>query len=719
MPLRARALSLLPLAFAACGANLRDRPATGRDLRLDRVVLYRNGVGYFERQGRVDGNLLRLKVRKDQINDLLKSLTVVDRGSGKALSVSIPLDPRVWQQVANAAFTARGKLADVLGSLRGTYITVTAGSHTVSGRIVMVESLAAAPAGGKSKSDGREDAKLTLLDGSSLRVVTLSEVTAIALGDRDVVMQIDRRLDATAGESMFQQVEIDIRLAGQTPHDVIVSYVVAAPIWKPSYRVVLSGGNSKKALLQAWAVVDNTSGEDWSGVRLALTSGTPIAFRYDLHTPENIERQDLTGQGTAKRATVAVGRASAAPPPPPAPAMNRREAERSAGARSRKPMDAAPEAAGAESYDYEDFGEEETAGLSMEAFQASASARAHATRVAGSTRFDLRDRVTVPEGSATMVTLINELVEGEQAFLFRPGGSGSGYERNPYRVIRFKNGTQFVLEPGPISVFHSGSFVGEGISEAIASGSMANIPFAVEPQVQVTSTHEQKGDQVRLVKIVDGILEVERFYQTITTWEVKGEAGQPAYRVIAQQQKQGGSYKVVESPKDLEDLGDLYLVPIDLAAGATSATAKVVEQTPSQSKVSFWDSSAVDLLQTLLSTSSLPEAARKKLEPILRLRQEIGRIDTQIDGLRRQQRELDARADQMRQNLDAIKKDPAATDLRRQITQRLEEFAQEGNRMGRDIVSLTSQRLEKKIAIDDALRTLSLTAPAPTPAARP
>ena len=120
---------------------------------------------------------------------------------------------------------------------------------------------------------------------------------------------------------MFQQVDVTIRLAGRTRNDLLVSYVVSAPMWKPTYRVVLPEAGKGQALLQGWAVVDNTSGEDWRDVKLALTSGAPIAFRYDLHTPRDVVRTDLSAVGTpATRASVAVGEAGygqPAPAPPP------------------------------------------------------------------------------------------------------------------------------------------------------------------------------------------------------------------------------------------------------------------------------------------------------------------------------------------------------------------------------------------------------------------
>jgi len=101
------------------------------------------------------------------------------------------------------------------------------------------------------------------------------------------------------------------------------------------------------------------------------------------------------------------------------------------------------------------------------------------------------------------------------------GGAGNGFETNPYRVVRFKNTTPFVLEPGPISIYASGSFVGEGLSETVGTQTSATIPFAVESNIFVTNTSDSPGEELRLAKIVRGVLEVESFARRVTTWQVR------------------------------------------------------------------------------------------------------------------------------------------------------------------------------------------------------
>jgi len=265
-------------ALAACGGARKPYATTGGALQLSKVVLYRNGVGYFERGGRVNGDALTIRVRKDQVNDLLKSLTVVERAGGRAVSISMPLDPRAWANGAIATLgPGAGSLFEVLDKLRGTVVTLHRKGGKVHGRILIVEAIQSDVARPNGESVTTEqDYKVTLIDDEKLHVVRLKDVTGITLHNGDVAMQFQRSLDATAGEGMFQQVDVTIRLAGHKANDLVVSYVVSAPMWKPTYRVVLPESGKGEALLQGWAVVDNTTGEDLRDVKPPLNSGPPL-----------------------------------------------------------------------------------------------------------------------------------------------------------------------------------------------------------------------------------------------------------------------------------------------------------------------------------------------------------------------------------------------------------------------------------------------------------
>ncbi len=760
-------LVLLALPLAAC-AGRRPLP-TLEDLDLDTVVLYRNGIGYFERRGTVDEDVLRLKVRKDQVNDLLKSLTVVD-ADGQAVSVSMPLDPSSWANAAMAILApGQGSLAEVLDALRGSAITVkTHGGRIVRGRVVMVErsvnepdpSMASERGGvAMAGSPGETlDWKLTLVSGGRMSVVRLSKITGIVLHDGDLALQLDRSLDASAGEGMFEQVELEIRLAGARSHELRVSYVVASPMWKPTYRVVLAEDEQAKALLQGWAVVDNISGEDWREVSLSLTSGAPIAFQYDLHTPRSVPRSDMTESGVDKQAAVALGEASWGSDNEgqvaPVTVFDQKSAEQvypdadydyadddanlederndgrfaaqaqtrgKAGGKQKpmKPTDSATTTSGSSSRSANVAAAAPGPSLDLESLRRSTLASARSQRISGLTRIDLTVPVTVPDGTSTMVAVINESIDAEQTFLYRPGGAGYGYESNPYRVVRFTNSTDYVLEPGPIAIYSGGSFVGEGLSEAVGAGTSVTIPFAVEPGIMVSSATQYSGQEMRLTRIVRGVLEVESFYQSTTTYSLRAPSKAKPYDVLIRHPRAGSSYELAVRPKRTEDLEDAWLIPVEVPANSTSATLAVVEQTPSTLTLAIWDAQATDLMVAFLSAPNLPADARTKLQPIVDLRREIGKIDTEVDGLRRQQYELQKRSDQTRLNLAAIKKDSKAGDLRAKLNKRLDEFSSDADALGRKIVELESKRLEHKIELEDLLQDIDLrapTSPAPTKA---
>jgi hypothetical protein len=713
--------------LAACHPARSKFPTATAPLQLDRVVLYRNGVGYFERAGEVSGEILTLKVRKDQVNDLLKSLTIVERKTGRAVSVSMPLDPQTWANAALASLRpGSGSLSEVLDTLRGSSVTLVTTDGKIHGRVAMVEKIEDP---GKQGEPPRVDHRISLLDGDSMRVVLLSTVRTVRLDDGDLALQFNRTLDASAGEGMFQQVAVSIRLAGAKTHDLLVSYVVAAPMWKPTYRVVLPEGGKGKALLQAWAVVDNTSGEEWRDVHLALTSGAPIAFRYDLHTPRTVERPDLTARGVPHQAEAMVGETTydgtsaldkAPPPPPPPPAAATTPAparyhssDKKTAEKTKSKADSYGRGASNGPANGGPMIEEESTqqGIDIEQLRASTLAVARPMTASGQTRFELGERVTVPEGTSTMVAIVNADVEGEETFLYRPGGAGYGYESSPYRVVRFKNSTPFVLEPGPIGIYSGGSFVGEGLSETVGAATSATIPFAVEPGIMVTSVAGDDRDDMHLVKMSRGVLEVEQFARRTTTYTVKAQTNDAGFTVLVRHPKLGGTFTLANRPTGTEDLPDAYMVRLEVAKGSREGSLKLVEQTPTRSTITIFDTVAIDLLERLVVHAEVDAATLQKLKPIIDKRRELGKIEEQISGLTEKRNKLDQRAGELRGNLEAIARNPQAFEQRKKWAKQLEDFTTEGNKIGSQLADLEAKRLDKRTELEDAVEALEITVP--------
>jgi hypothetical protein len=358
----------------------------------------------------------------------------------------------------------------------------------------------------------------------------------------------------------------------------------------------------------------------------------------------------------------------------------------------------------------EEMGEPAPEAVSIDSLRRSTLARAKASKASGLTRFDIGQPVTVPDSTSTMVAIINQAVQGEETFLFRPGGAGVGYEPNPYRVVRFRNTTPFVLESGPISIYSGGSFVGEGISETVGSGTSATVPFAVETGIMVERESKSTPEELKLVKIVRGTIHVERFHQVTTIWKVQAQTMKDGFQVLIRHPKAGPHYKLKVRPEGTEDLPGAYLVPVKVPAGQLKNKIELIEQTPSRTTISIWNRDALKLLERLVIATNLSEADRRKLDPIVTMRRDIGRIDTVVQGIRKQQQELDRRSEHHRRVLRRLKDDksPEAAALRRGSTKALDEFGREGDKIGREIVKLEGERLRKTLQLEELLQTLTI-----------
>jgi hypothetical protein len=213
-----------------------------------------------------------------------------------------------------------------------------------------------------------------------------------------------------------------------------------------------------------------------------------------------------------------------------------------------------------------------------------------------------------------------------------------------------------------------------------------------------------------------GILEVEQFARRATTYTATAQTLDRGFAVLIRHPKAGWNYELAGEPPGTEKLADAYLVRLTVAAGKREGTVTVVEQTPSRSSLSIWNRPALDLLEKLLVHTNLGADAKRKLRPVVDRRRELARLEDQIAGLTEKRNKLDQRANELRENLKAIAKNPAAGEQRAKWTRQLDEFSSQGNALGAELAALEAKRLDKRIELEDTLQDLELVAP---PAPRP
>ena len=130
-----------------------------------------------------------------------------------------------------------------------------------------------------------ETHRLSLLtDSGDVRTFDLFDLELTIL-DEGIKRDLDFYLKTQLASKKKDARTFTLFAQGEGTRTVRVSYVLEAPVWKATYRILLDEGEESSPLIQGWAVVDNTSDEDWQDVGLTLVAGLPVSFTHDLYTP--------------------------------------------------------------------------------------------------------------------------------------------------------------------------------------------------------------------------------------------------------------------------------------------------------------------------------------------------------------------------------------------------------------------------------------------------
>ena len=250
-------------------------------LPVRRVILYKTGVGYFEHQGQVRGDqAMQIDFTSGQLNDVLQSLTILDLNGGRIAGVNYnseaPLSQRLG--VLRLPLEEKTDLSKFYGALRGARIEVRSGATVIAGRLLSVER--------KTRVSGgttlEVDLATVVTDAGEVRSFEITPAVSVRLAEHEVSQEVNRYVDLLASMRQESLRRMTIATAGTGERQLYVSYISEVPVWKTTYRIVLS---SKEPLLQGWAIVDNTVGEDWNNVELSLVAGAPQSFIQQLSQP--------------------------------------------------------------------------------------------------------------------------------------------------------------------------------------------------------------------------------------------------------------------------------------------------------------------------------------------------------------------------------------------------------------------------------------------------
>ncbi|MCC6336237.1 MAG: hypothetical protein IT380_19895 [Myxococcales bacterium] len=670
--------TLLALVVAAA-------PASPGPLPLKTLVLYENGVGYFERRGSVPaGKVAEIPLESGQLDDALKSLVVMSEAGVASVEFAPPLAEAAARALAGLP-EAEGdeSLEGLLLSLQGVDVEVSrAGGAAVRGRVLQVSDEA-----GLLDKDGKPVAEPTLLlfGAAGLAKVPLRLVQTIRPVGEDVAQAWSR----AAGSSALQPERERLVVRGSAKGGAVaVGYTTEAPVWRTTYRLVLG----KKARLQGFALVHNDSDEAWNGVAVTLASGRPTSFLFPLAGPRYGRREFVTPEDGLENA----------------PQLATREAREHLRGQvgvgvgmlgSGSGGGGYGSALGSAGYGHVGVmgrGAGLSTGISSTVLEDGPTPlEPAAVSEAGDLfLYSVKEPVVLGARKSALLPIIDGPTGAERVTLLDAAGE-------VFSGVRLANTTALTLEGGTLSVFTDGAYAGETQIDRVKPGEVRVLKHGVDLDLQVTRSTERREGDLRKVRLVhsagQSLLELTRVDRLVHTVSFTSRTDK-ARTVLVELPEQG--YRVVKGgEEDVRSPGQPRYARLAVAAKASEAV-EVVEEGAVVERLAPESLSSARVAELL--RKKMPDDGRALLASLKARLEQHEAATARAQAIDAKIRDVESTIARTRDNLAATGKGGAARAAE-QLGQRL--LALEGQ-----LDELKRERASAGAAVDTLKKNLTLAA---------
>jgi hypothetical protein len=668
-------------ALGSAGASAAPAPAT--DLELRRVLLSSGGVGYFEYEATLPGEGdLHLSVRRDQVDDVLKSLVIAD-DVGNQGEVSLPGKEPVSEGFRDLPLpeSALDSPAALLDALRGAEVRVESPGAVITGRIVSVTEEQVKQTNGEIVIQHR----LSLLSNGVLRQVVVEQIESLKVLDEALQKQLDAALDALSRQRERDRRELVIHLHGARERVVRVGYVVEVPLWKSTYRLVLPPPTgAENAALTGFAVVENRTGEPWSNVDLTLVAGNPVTFRQAIYDTYYVNRPTVPVE--------VLGRVLPQPDEGGVPVP----AETGAvdGARA---------------------GESAPAVAIHGGFQLGAPKRrvspprvapitpAEATEEATQVVFHLPAPVSLGAGQTALLPVLSLSLPAPRASLYQPETEA----RHPLSSIEITNTGTTDLPPGVLAIYERAAesgeltYAGDAQLSLLPTGKRRFVSYAVD--LRVTVDRAEKDDQtITLAKITGGTLILTRTERKKTIYTIAGAARERRTLIVEHPRIPGFELVASDDYQVIEVTQKSYRLKREIPADATVKLAVVLER-PLQETINL-ASVSNDQLGVYAASADLPAKVREGLRRIIDRRADVAAKETALSQRTAERAKILEDQTRLRENLKVV---PAGSDLAKRYLARLDAQEDRLSALEGEIAAAEGALRAARAALAAEIRALS------------
>ena len=649
------------------------------ELPLKRVILYSNGVAYFERRGTVTGHAeINLAFKQSQVDDVLKSLVVLDLGKGRIGAVSYNSSAPPSARLGEIPFSVEaatngnsiGGMSGVLRQLQGAKVAITTNSGTIIGSILTVEERKSQLAADKPQMTSHT--LVIASDSGELQSFDLAEVRSIKLLDEGAKHDLSEFASATASARRRDSKTISITSDGDGAREMVVSYTVAAPIWKTTYRVVLDPDG--KPFFQGWAIVDNVSEEDWGNVQLSLVSGTPISFIQPLQqplyrhrpivpipndlqlSPQKIDGVEMGEMNRSRGNIVNVGGAITSSQVQNLP-LNGRNAMQLAqmvpGVAQNNNNFATEVAANGRSFAPATI----SVSTAITSGESGVDTAAQGEEMGELFEYRIEQPVTVQRNRSALIPILQTKLEGERVTFYN---EVNNRKQRPMNSIRLKNISKLTLEGGALTVIDGDAYAGEALMDRLKPNEQRFIPFALDLGTVITTKFKSDREPVFLVRAVNGVFETHFYQIERKTYTIINQTDKKRTVYIEHPYREG--WKLSESTqKAASRTLNHYRFRVELEPRATIE----VPITETQALQDTYQISALTRndIELFVSRKYIDDSTKAELDRLMDLHSRILASSAKVEALEKESEAIEDDQKRLRENIDKLKSTPEAKQL--------------------------------------------------------
>jgi hypothetical protein len=697
-----------------------NQTAAINNLPIRRVSLYSNGVAYIERRGVVSGDAeINLSFKQSQVDDVLKSMVVLDLGQGRIGAVSYNSSAPPSAKMAEIPFSvdaetdgANGGIAGVLAQLQGAKVSVTSAKGAAVGSILTVEKR---DLPGDKDRPARQSRFLVIAsENGEIASFDLAEVRSVKLLENGTVKDVNEFANATASARRRDAKTITVTSQGAGQREMIVSYTIAAPIWKTTYRVVLD--QAGKPFFQGWAIVDNVSDEDWKNVQLSLVSGSPVSFiqnlqkplfryrpivpipedlnlRPQIYDPENetgVGSGEGNGSGSGNGDGSGMGYAPPPPPPMPKPMFE--------GANNNFIVSSGFSGTSVSDAIITEKGGVQTA--------------ANGSEIGDLFEYKIEQPVTVARDRSALIPIIQTKMEGERVSIFREQAAENSDDSEdeetaavrlanprPMSGLLLKNITPMTFEGGSMTVLDRDAYAGEALMERLKPKEQRLISFAMDLGTLVRIEQKEDREPAKLIKIVDGIFQIHYFKTDKKLYKISNQTDRD--KVVYLEHPVRTNWILSEnSVKPDYTTARFYRFRVELKP-FENKDITVAENLGVMDSYNLTTLSPKDL-DVFVVSRYIDDATRAKLSKLIELRMRINQINSKIATFETEIKEITKDQERFRQNIESLAKTPEAKSLIARYIGKANEQESRLEQINKEKMTLTNEKdgLERELAIE-------------------